>query len=167
MAAQSPALSTCWSMRNFLLFSAVGKGARVLCRGMSEAAGLWAQTQGRLSVSDHIPPSALGVWSEDAPYGKGKQVLSSVRLCLELCGSDQAQQNTGQSPPLLFSPGQEAQPHRPQPRRSPDKGARAAHGQMAHGVLASVLSSCEPLSPTNIWPHEDTHTDIERPRRLT
>lgn len=57
---------------NFLLFSAMGKGAGILCRGVSEAAGLWAQTQGRLSGSDRIHPSALGVWSEEAPYGKGK-----------------------------------------------------------------------------------------------
>lgn len=120
-------------MTNFLLFSAMGVGATALCRGTSAAAGLWAQTQGILSLSNHTPPSALEIWSEDAQYGKGKRRFpSSVRLRLELCGSGQSQHNRGQSPPLLFSPAQELQPHRPQPRSSSDTGARAAHRQMTH-----------------------------------
>lgn len=108
---------------NFLLFSAMGGGQESSDRGASAAAGLWAQTWDRLSVNNHIPLSP-GIWSEDALYGKGKRRFpSGVRLCPELCGSDQSQQNQRSvaSTPVLTCTGVSPQPHQSQPRRSLDR----------------------------------------------
>lgn len=61
---------------NVRLFSAMGVGAGALWQRAVYNSCLWAQTQGRLSVSNHRPSSALGIWSEDAPYGKGETQVS-------------------------------------------------------------------------------------------
>lgn len=142
-----------------LLFSAmgVGAGAHPLAEGCVQQLSVGSDT-GQTIHEQSYAPSSLGIWSEDARYGKGKRWFPrSVKLRLELCGSAQAQHNRGQSPPRLFSPAQELQPHRPttayKKLRHRCKSGPRANGSC--GVLAPVLSSCQLLPPANIWPLED------------
>lgn len=148
---------------NFLLFSAMGGGGESpLAEGCPQplVCGLRLGT----SMNNHIPRSALGTWSEDAPDGMGKRRFPrGVRLCLELCGSDQAQQNQRSvtSTPVLTWTGVAVQPHQPQPRRSLDRGGRVAQGQIAHAEywpcpeLLWTIITCKHLATQG-------HTEIQK-----